>query len=466
MKAMNPIKPSTFLGRIGIARADITPPAGIYSRAWGAALHDLAEGVHMPLTATAMVIIPESGSAQVIVSVDVAWIGSSEDWLDYREAIAQAAGMSGQIENVLLSLEHTHSAPPLDRTRSHLPGGELIEPYMAQVRDALAQVTQDAIVNARDAQLVMDVGSCSLAKNRDLELDDQRHFGCGFNPHAEADTSLLVGRITERATGKIIGTIVNYACHPTTLAWENKLISPDYVGTMRTVVEGATGNTPCLFLQGASGELSARDGHQGDVAVAERQGRQLAYAVLSTLEGMIPAGEQVNFGGTIESGAKLAYWRPAPLEETPQMREIVTGGKAFAMPLKRDWPSLAEFKALHEQTTDRALKERYFRRIGARKQVGDGTHVDLEYSYLRFGNIIITSTPTEMYSDYQIRLREAFPDYKIVVCNLVNGSSGYVVPAELYDGDLYQSDMTPFAEDGFLASIEFSKVQIKTLISD
>ena len=35
--------------RFAIAEADITPPAGIYHRMWGAATHDRAEGVHRPL---------------------------------------------------------------------------------------------------------------------------------------------------------------------------------------------------------------------------------------------------------------------------------------------------------------------------------------------------------------------------------------------------------------------------------
>lgn len=465
MKPIDPIKPATFLGKIGIARADITPPSGIYSRAWGAALHDVADGIHMPLTATVMAILQKSGSAQIIVSMDACYIGSNEDWKDFQLAIALAAGLDEQTENVILSLEHTHAAPPLDRTRSHLPGGQYIEPYMAQIRDALIQATQEAITNAIDAQLVIDIGTCSLAKNRDLQFDDG-HFACGFNPQGEGDDTLLVGRITNRETGDIIGTIVNYACHPTTLAWENTLISPDYVGAMRSLVEDATGNVPCLFLQGASGELSARDGHQGETAVAERQGRQVGYAVLSTLEGMIPAEKQMNFGGIIESGARLAYWRPAPLEETPQMSEVVMNRSIFAMPIKHDWPSLAEFETLHEQTEDRAIKERYFRRIIARKRVGDGSHVDLGYSFLRIGNIIIVTTPTEMYSDFQIHLRDAFSEYKVIVCNLTNGSLGYVVPANFYDTDLYQADVTPFAEDGLMSSIEFSIKQIKALIND
>ena len=40
--------------------------------------------------------------------------------------------------------------------------------------------------------------------------------------------------------GRTLGTIVNYACHPTTLAWQNTLVSPDYVGALREVVEHST----------------------------------------------------------------------------------------------------------------------------------------------------------------------------------------------------------------------------------
>ena len=37
---------------IGVSRADVTPPVGIYHRMWGAAKHDKATGVHRPLTIT------------------------------------------------------------------------------------------------------------------------------------------------------------------------------------------------------------------------------------------------------------------------------------------------------------------------------------------------------------------------------------------------------------------------------
>ena len=83
----------------------------------------------------------------------------------------------------------------------------------------------------------------------------------------------------------LLSTLVNYACHPTTLAWDNTLISPDFVGGMRTVVETAT-EAPCLFIQGAVGRHRAAQGFVGDTEVADRNGRQLGYATMAVLESL------------------------------------------------------------------------------------------------------------------------------------------------------------------------------------
>src|SRR6202008_789756 len=101
--------------------------------------------------------------------------------------------------------------------------------------------------------------------------------------------------------------VVNYACHPTTLAWDNTLISPDFPGALREVVEQATG-APCVFLQGASGDLGPRQGFVGDTAVADRNGRQPGFAVLAALEALPPPASRFAYTGSVVSGATLGSW--------------------------------------------------------------------------------------------------------------------------------------------------------------
>ena len=54
------VEPQQSLVQVGVARGDVTPPVGIYHRMWGAATHDRSTGVHRPLTATVLSIVPEN----------------------------------------------------------------------------------------------------------------------------------------------------------------------------------------------------------------------------------------------------------------------------------------------------------------------------------------------------------------------------------------------------------------------
>src|SRR5439155_22763962 len=107
--------------------------------------------------------------------------------------------------------------------------------------------------------------------------------------------------------GRPLATIVHYACHPTTLAWENSLLSPDYVGATRETVEAAAG-VPCVVLQGACGDLGPRRGFVGDVAVADANGRQLGYAALEALAGLAPTMTDLTYDGPVVSGPPLGAW--------------------------------------------------------------------------------------------------------------------------------------------------------------
>src|SRR5262249_38985564 len=133
-----------------------------------------------------------------------------------------------------------------------------------------------------------------------------------FNPGGPADDTVLVAKI-QGDDGQLIATVVNYACHPTTLAWDNTLISPDFPGAMREVVETATG-APCVFIQGASGDLGPREGFVGDPKVADRNGRQLGHAALAALESLPAPGTRFAYSGPVVSGATIGTWRHVPLD--------------------------------------------------------------------------------------------------------------------------------------------------------
>jgi hypothetical protein len=449
---------SAFTGSVGIAKTDITPPVGIFRRCWGAARHDTAQGVHRPLFLTVLAIREaDGGPPLVLLDTDLGWWAGLPFERAFRGRVAAALGLPE--ERLLSCVTHTHAAPPLAEPEPQWHGGDLLAAYFVSLEGWMVETARRAIANLAPATIEWHRGRCGLAANRDLP-DPAPPSGprlvCGFNPAVPADDTLLVGRITDAAGGPL-ATIANYACHPTTLAWDNDLISPDYIGEMRTTIERG-GAGVGLFLQGASGELAPRYQYVGDPAVADAHGRALGHAVLATVHGMEPPGQRLVFDRVVESGAPLATWRREPRPVTPLMRSLAARRRIVEIQLKA-WPPAAELAAQFAACTDRALAERIRRKLRIRETLGDGATYGLPIWGWRIGEALLLGTMAEAYSSLQARLRTAFPDREVGWLNLVNGGVGYLPPAALYDVDVYQVWQTPF-DRGSLEQVEAAAVEL------
>jgi hypothetical protein len=427
-----------FSGRIGVGSEEINPPAGIYARNWGAANEDTATGIHRPLFVKVLTLqATPDASPFVLASLDLGWWKRREDEYILRGGLIDALSLDSS--RVLVNLSHTHAGPGLCAEDADLPGGELIAPYLEQVRDALIRAAQTALASATNGVLEWSQGRCDLARNRDLPDPERDRIVCGFNPNAVSDDTLLVGRACDDS-GKTIAIISNYACHPTTLAWQNRLISPDWCGAFHELVESHTGATS-IFLQGASGELQAKETYIGDTQIADTQGRQLGFAVLSVLEGMLPPRTQLEYSGVVESGAPLATWRRSEHEINPNLNAKQI---EVELPLKSDLPTLQQIERDLAACDDRVMRERLARKRRVRATIGDGTSAMLPVWLWNVGDAIIVAHREEAYSDFQLELRARFPNKAIIVMNLTNGSCGYLTPQKLYDLDIYQVWQSPY----------------------
>ncbi len=440
---MNQLPPArrhcSFRGRIGIAREDITPPLGIYSRNWGAAKHDTSDSIHRPLTLSALTIASSSvGDPLVLIDADLGWWRSLDLFSRFQQRLLKELSLDSS--RLIFALSHTHASAPLMEADSPLPGGELLGPWMERVYQAAVSAIGRALADADEAILDWHTGRCALAAVRDLPDPDPgaNRMICGFNPAADADDTLLVGRITD-STGTVKATLVNYACHPTTLAWENNAISPDYIGAMRETMEAATGAT-AFFLQGMSGDLAPSQQYVGDVAVADRHGRQLGFAALATLNDMERTGNELCFDGVVESGAPLATWRHQPYE----LSSVLQAVELVADLKLKDWPTANELEQQRLACDDRADEERLRRKRDIRQSLGDGSSFPLAVHAWRIGDAVLVGCAGEAYSQLQQELRRRFPTLAVVCMNLINGSVGYLPPADLYDVDVYPVWQTPF----------------------
>ena len=449
---------SSFAGLVGVAREDITPPVGIYCRNWGAAAHDAATGIHRPLTLTALILQDRKEEPPLLlIDADLSWFANPQFGEQFLARLVASVNLPR--ERVIFAMTHSHAAPQLTEPEPDWEGGDKVTGFVENVLSGAIKAAQTARQNAQPAILEWHWGRCELAANRDLPDGDR--FVIGYNPGKPADDTLLVGRVTGD-DGTCLATIANYACHPTALAFENTLVSPDFVGAMRETVERDTGGAPAMFLQGASGDLAPRHQYVRDPAIADSHGRELGYAVLATLEGMAAPGHVLaHHGEIVESGAPLAIWRPEPREAARGVDAIM---REVNLPMK-DWPTAAELRRECEACTDRAMAVRLQRKLLIREFLGDDGAVPVPIWAWRIGDAVIAGSPMEAYSGHQQQLRAHFPDRAVTWMNVMNGALGYLAPAPLYDEDIYPVWQSPVARGGLERFTEAAEELIQDLLA-
>ncbi len=446
---MDAFRPA-FSGQIGISRWDITPPTPIYARNWGAAEHDFAEGVERPLTGTALSFRREGGGdPQVLLSLDLGFWRGKEEEGRFREALLKGIGLAAA--NLIVHLSHTHAGPGTEYDLEPEYQPEVALKYLASVEEACVKGIRAALANLEPATLVMGAGRCDLATHRDLP-DPEREgvWVCGYNPDKPADDTLWVGKVLDDG-GRCKGTLVNYACHPTTLAWQNRRISPDFPGPMRELVEAETG-APCLFYNGACGELSPLEQYTDDHAVVTRNGRRLGFAVLSVLEGMGGPPYGFSYAGHVESGAPLGIWERT---ENPAGTNLDAEILEIDLPVKADLPDPEAVEAELEQATEAFERERLRRKLKPLRSFAGRQRSKETCWAWRMGSIFLIAHAFEAYSELQRSLRSNLPKgTALLVGNRTNGWGGYLPPESEYGKDLYQVWQTPFERGSLEALIE------------
>jgi hypothetical protein len=226
--------------KAGAARVDITPPTG-YAM-WGySARHDApSTGVLDPLRARALVLAV--GDERIaLVCLDLGRAPNRQSTAAIRARVKKDAGVA----HVFLVASHTHHGPVIEL--DDWPKGKTS--YVRQLEDRLTGVICEAARGLKPALIGVASWQAPFNRNRHSKLADK-----------PVDRELLVLRVADRA-GKPIAHAVSFAAHPTMHSAKILKFSADYPGALADLVEQETG-APCLFLQGAAGDLSANPGEE------------------------------------------------------------------------------------------------------------------------------------------------------------------------------------------------------------
>jgi hypothetical protein len=219
------------------AKVDITPPIGYPMWGYGARHDAPSLGVLDPLFARAVVL--SAGKEKIaVVSLDLGRAPSRQSMATIRKKVKEATG----IEHLFLVASHTHHGPVIE-----LDNWPPKQSYVRQLEEKLADVIIKAAKDQRPARLGVAAKQTDMNRNRHSKLAER-----------PVDRELIVVRIEDEA-GKVIAHLVNFAAHSTMENSKERKFSADFPGAMAGLVEKETG-APCLFLQGAAGDLSPNPG--------------------------------------------------------------------------------------------------------------------------------------------------------------------------------------------------------------
>jgi hypothetical protein len=405
------------------------------------------EQIHDPLKVRVAVI--DDGTERVaLVGVDTCELQSVTIMSRIRKQVEERTGIPAS--HVMIAGSHTHSGGPfamwLESELGEMPAN--IKPLFLDYSPMANQLYFDWVVSQiitavdqadkRREQAVLSVGSgCEdrSAYNRRFRMKNGRsytHPGKGnpdiVEPAGPIDPEVGVVAAWTPA-GKLLGCIVNFACHGTTFG--GGAISADWIGYMNKTVKKALGmEGPVVFLPGAAGDLTQVDNqsmreNEHSAWWAQHVGTRVGAEVLKVLASLRPS--EMAPVKAISKTLALARRKPS-LQNLAECRRIVENGIKTGEIQTTEWTFAKEILLL-----DYLLQ-----------QEPKGL---VEVQAVQIGPVVFLSNSSEYFCELglDIKRRSHFPFTYVV--SLANGSSGYIPTVEAFapTGGGYETVLTSYS---------------------
>ncbi len=383
--------------KAAVAKLDITPPVG--HQLWGNGERvGPSTGILDPIYAR-MLVLKSDVSSLAIVTLDLGRTFDDEQTAEVRDRIRRAAG----IQHLIFAASHTHTGPTVLSNKYIQAGSHRWEP---KVLSLIVQTIKEASQNMVPCRIGAGKGAAYIGHNRSDPLLHGQVLG---NNETQVRTSpfdpiVQVLRVDD-LKGTPIAVIVNHACHPIVLnSAGSTQYSADFPGVMCAMVEkNYSGQTICLFIQGAAGDIASRysgyassekgsGGHGVMVREMRRLGRELGQEVIRVAGEIHPQDPKEPELQVIEEPLTFrARWnleKLRALDAVPTYHQWLTTGRPLGFPLD----------AITVWITTVLINRQ----------------------------IAMVTMPGEPYIDYQIDFRSRLPGLDTILAGYSNGYAAYL----------------------------------------
>ncbi len=392
----------------GFSEVEITPPVGTMKIGWKKLI--VSDKVLDPLYARTAIL--DSGSRRVafiqLDTLSIRWTQVS----DIRGRISESYGFPG--ENIMVAATHNHAGPAVANC-GDVPRDDV---YVEQMVDKVVSSFGAALANLKEARIGFGSRSeFTVSFNRRVVMRDGtvRTHGRFTDPDALCMEGPIDPEVAVMAAkgedDRILGLIVNFACHPAHHGAGGEL-SGGFPGVLARIMK-SRGCPVTLFLDGASGNITTVDPTRGGLDVPKEEiGGRLAEDVTAILKSMQSASE-VRLG--CRSGTIRLPFRAITDDET---QGRVRGAQRFID------------SAIYDREMPR-VKDR-IRRMGTQPA---------EVQVICIGDHAFAGIPAEYFVQLGLRIKEEAYPVRALVVGQANGMVGYVPHRDAFRRGGYETTL-------------------------
>ncbi|MBG9599083.1 alkaline ceramidase [Bacillus mycoides] len=389
------------MSKVGVCKVDITPPIGIdfigYHRDTG--INNIEEHIYGTIF-----VFEKDEMKTVFISIDN--IGMLvEDTNIIRERVASRLHVP--FEQITVVYTHTHSGP---ETVGNHP---LIKSYKTILLNNVVHGAITANNNMRSCEVGWDVTTGDIGVNRRERTPDGK-AKMGINIEGIVDKRIGVLAIRDVETKELSGVLVFCTAHPNVLKGDSDVLSADYPGMTRELLEKIV-NCPVIIVQGAAGNVNAK--YRGSREALN----QMAYMISGHVLTMLPTvtySPIVNLR-TVSSTMQMK------LKDIPEIDEI----QKMAQLAEKQW-------GVNTDEWLTIVLEKYKQNI---RQLS----IDLEVQLFRVNDGMFSGIPMEPFSETALEIKESLQNELAFFGGYMNGYIGYLSTREEFAYGGYEVELNP-----------------------